>query len=325
MSARKSWDIQSRPKQAAPKAPAKQVRVPVDMPVPVVRPVPAPRRAAPEPVVQVRRSPAKSAVIPQKGRLADRRKTARRARLKAYAVVFGTLAAVALAATWLSPVRIQAVEVSGPGADLARPIAIAALDGSYAFLVPRDSTFFYPEQEIRSEILAGDPSIAAVSIRRSSLNALSISTSERAAAALWCGESAASSSTCFLTDSEGLLFAEADTASSTAAVPKIYAQLAEGGPPVGSRIEQAYRLRDILKFLRAIEGLGIDVAHVTLAGDEAEIRAEVGTRLVYVIGAEEEAASTAASALPPLDIPSGAYDYVDLRFPGKAYAKRFGE
>lgn len=244
--------------------------------------------------------------------------------------MLGVLTVIVLIALWQRPLRIQTVVATGPASGTAEEVARDELRGTYAFLIPRSSTFFFPEQQIRARVLAADPGIAAVSLRRTSFTSLSVVTSGRAASFLWCGELPDSGSPCYPADAQGLVFAAADLTVSTSSpsLPRLHAPLAEGADasnPAGARIAHADNLMNVLKLVRAIESLGIDVAYTTLAGDEAELRTAYGTRLRYVIGREEEAAATAASALPPLDIPSGTYEYVDLRFPGKAYAKRFGE
>lgn len=285
------------------------------------------RRATSEPVAAVRRSPKAVSVAPR-GRLADRRKNARRARLIALVLAAGILSILFLIASWLTPLRIQSVTASGPNAEGAQAIAQDQLGGSYAFIVPRDSTFFYPESGIREAVLGAYPDIAAISLRRSSFTSLALTTVPRSASALWCGEmpNTATTTGCYALDPHGLIFGTAQISTSSPSVPRLYGPITgDVMSPVGSSISHAAAFMDILRFVRAIEGLGVDVAYTVLTADEATLHAEVGTRLLYVVGNEKEAASTAAAALPPLDIPSGAYDYVDLRFGGKAYAKRFGE
>jgi hypothetical protein len=201
-----------------------------------------------------------------------------------------------------------------------RAIAIAALEGTHGYALPRDSLFLLPTDAIRARVLAEHPDIEAVSFEVYGTDRLAVATHSRAAAFLWCGESPDAPGPCYGANAEGLVFAPAgDSASST--MLRAYGAL-EGEGPEGARIAYASGIPDALRLVKALQTLGADVDSFAFRGDEADARTRAGTRITYVIGREAEAAGIAASVFPQLSLNDGSIDYVDLRFAGKAYFRR---
>lgn len=309
---------------------------------------PKSRASAREP--EARPAPARPAK-PAKGRLRDRRRRARKAVWITLLVLVLVLAAASLYALWLPQLRVQEVAANGPNADAVESIARQQLAGAYGFVIPRDSIFFFPQQDIREAALAQHPDIAAVSISRTSFSSIALTAVPRAKAFLWCGvsvDTAFAEGTCFEADSQGLIYSMAgsetdtasvasagETASTTVATPvlngdlRVFApldtELGEGQSPVGAHVVQAWAVPDALRFVRAIETLGVPVSSLALRGDEADLWLDGSTRITYVLGREASAATLAMSVIPTLDLTDGSIQYLDLRFNGKAYVKRYGE
>jgi len=252
---------------------------------------------------------------------------------KAFVVVVLVLIALGIAAffyiAWLPAFRIASVTASGPHAEEAKIIAARTLEGTHAFVLPRNSLFFIPEGDVRANILVEHPDIEAVSISASGLTELSITTLPRAEAFVWCGASPElADGQCYSANAEGLIFAlVAPEVASTSEALRIYAAIEgqEGSTPVKARIGYASRIPEALRFIKAMQSLGANVFSVSLRTDEADLYTEAGTRITYVLGREQEAAGIAASVFPQLSLNDGSVSYVDLRFSGKAYFKRVGE
>lgn len=252
---------------------------------------------------------------------------------KAFFVVVGVLVLVLIAAffyiAWLPAFRIESVTATGPRAEEAKVSAERTLQGTYAFVLPRNSLFFIPESDIRAHILAAHPDIEAVSISAAGLTSLSITTLPRAEAFVWCGAvRELSDGTCYSANAEGLIFAPlSPEIASTSQALRIYAAIeGQGGEtPVKARISYASRIPEALRFIKAMQTLGANVVAVSLRTDEADLYTDAGTRITYVLGREQEAAGIAASVFPQLSLNDGSVSYVDLRFSGKAYFKRASE
>lgn len=294
MSARKSFDVRRERKAPEPE------------------PAPARRRR-----IRVPKTPLK-----------ERRRQARKRALVALALVVSVLLVLILIGLWQTPVRIQRVEASGATPDALVALAKQQLWGTYGYVLPRNSIFIFPEDDIRKAILAAHPEIAAVSIARSSFTSLTISPTARTSALLWCGHERTPEATCYETDAEGLVFMQADAARVTQPGElKIYGALEEGdaASPVGARVSQAERIPEALRLVKTLRGLGASITVLQLRGDEADLLLESGTRLTYVLGKEEQAAALAAASFPTLALADGSIEYIDLRFERKIYVKRFGE
>lgn len=252
---------------------------------------------------------------------------------KAFGIVVLVLIALAVAAffyvAWLPAFRVASITASGPHAEEAKVIAARTLEGTHAFVLPRNSLFFIPERDVRANILVEHPDIEAVSISASGLTELSITTLPRAEAFVWCGASPElADGQCYSANAEGLIFAPvAPEVASTSEALRIYAAIEgqEGDTPVKARIGYASRIPEALRFIKAMQQLGANVVSASLRTDEADLYTEAGTRITYVLGREQEAAGIAASVFPQLSLNDGSVSYVDLRFSGKAYFKRASE
>lgn len=101
--------------------------------------------------------------------------------------------------------------------------------------------------------------------------------------------------------------------------------LNDGASPVRAHVVSPGRIPDALRFVDAVRELGAPVRALAIRDDEADLWVSGSTRITYILGHEKEAASLASSALPTLTLTDGSIQYVDLRFSGKAYVKRYGE
>jgi coproporphyrinogen III oxidase len=197
---------------------------------------------------------------------------------------------------------------------------------------------------MREAVLASQPEIVALSIRRTSFSSIALMGTPRTKAFIWCGatiDTGFAEGGCFESDAEGLVFRQAgvntstvvlttgDETPATAGDLRIFAPLdrevGEGGSPIGARIVNHEAIPDALRFVKAIRSLNVPVSALALRGDEADLWLSGPTRITYVLGSEEMAAQLAASVVPTLDLTNGSVQYVDLRFSGKAYVKKHGE
>lgn len=306
MSAKRAFDVTRKPVTQAPKA--------------------APRKAPARPATSARPKPKPS--------LRARREAARSRRTGLIFFVIALIIGAFIYGLWRPEVRISEVHGANiPDADGAAALVKKTIAGSYFMVLPRDSIFFYPEKEVRAALIAEYPSLSTVSITRDSFSSLHLKGTGRQTAFYWCGESAdsfsVSSASCYEADADGLVFARAEAlapdATSSSPMLRIYAPLEGGGTtyPLKGKVTGAGSLANLLKFITAVKKLGVPVLSTSLQGDEAELFVTPQTRIKYVLGNEEEAARNAQAAFPTLNLLDGSIEYVDLRFSGKIYLKRY--
>lgn len=234
---------------------------------------------------------------------------------------------------WRPEVRVSDIRTSGvPDEALAKAGAQEVLRGTYIGVFPRDSIFFYPEHEVRDAVLNTFPSLVTVRVVRDSFTALSIEGERRTASFYWCGESAEQFSMteelCYEADKEGFVFARVQGtqhSGSTTPMLRIYAPLepGAGADPIRRVVVGAVYLPNLLEFTEAIKAFGVPVLSTFIEGDEAELFVTPTTRIKYVLGKEEEAIKNAEAGFKDLNLLNGSIEYVDLRFDGKLYVKRY--
>ncbi|MBU2103856.1 hypothetical protein KKD81_03155 [Patescibacteria group bacterium] len=317
MSAKKSWDIAPRAKPAAARPAARSMRD--------IQSKPKPATAVPASTRNVTIARGAQAKKEKRTPLKKQRSKKR----KFFIIALSVLLAVAIAGIfyvlWLPVFRMHEVHVTGAHAEEVKVITQRQLEGSHLFIVPRNSLFFIPEDDIRSAVLDAHPDIEALSISADGLTTLTLAVAGRAEAFLWCGESLELPSPfCYETNAEGLIFAVSEAQASTTPALKVYAPVegVEGDTPLRSHVVYASRIPDALKFVKAMQQLKASVVSVVIRGDEADLYTTANTRITYVLGQEQEAAITAASIFPQLNLNNGSIEYVDLRFSGKGYFKR---
>lgn len=242
-------------------------------------------------------------------------------------VVLVLLSGIGIFILWRPEVRISTLEVpESVESDALQALAKEALKGTYGYVIPRDSFFFYPEQEIRARILDAFPHLAAVDVERTGFSSLSIETLPRVAAFVWCGEPSALGSTgpCYYADAEGFVFALSEGTDTS--LVSVFASLTQDEThtsfPIRATVEGVPSLPDVLRFVHEVNELGVPVASIAIRGDEADLFVLPSTRITYVIGKEEEAQKNAQAAFGSLSLTDGTIEYVDLRFEGKVYLKR---
>lgn len=199
------------------------------------------------------------------------------------------------------------------------------LEGRTHHILPKDSIFFFPEEEISQRLLDAYPRIKEIRISRDGFNAISVETTNRESAFVWCGTPDESISSCYETDETGVIFKEYfQVGSSTQLLVHAYIDTASTTEtyPLRARVIGYEHLPAVLAFIQTIEALGTPIPEASIRGDEIDLFAESGTRITYVLGTEERAIKDARASLPSLNLMDGSLLYVDLRFPGKVYVKR---
>lgn len=210
---------------------------------------------------------------------------------------------------------------------LIKSIAERTITGNYFGIVPRDSIFFFPEGEIRKNILTADNFIAAVSISRNNFSTIIIETDIRVPIARWCGLSPAQVEDyqCHFFDSGGFIFATFSPIMPTINTFRLYSPIVGNVlEPLGATISNIDRISVVFDFARNIANLGSHVESIVVRDGEVDNLLSSGTRITYVLGNEQNAFTALASVKDNIDLnlADGSIEYVDLRFGDKVYMKR---
>ncbi len=234
---------------------------------------------------------------------------------------------------WQPAVRVQKVEVNTEnGGDQIELLTRHDLQGSYLFIIPKDSIFFYPEATIEKDILSLRPDIASASVHRSGFSSLSVQTVSRIPAYWWCGDdrSDGNETSCYEADWAGFVFLPVpETDFALSSLTRIYVPLTTAAGtaayPLTSTLTNATAIPEIFALTKEIKSLGAVVTGIRIHSDEVSLYTSSGTYVTYLLGHEKEALSLLTAALPSLSLTDGSVEYLDLRFDGKIYIKKKGE
>ena len=257
-------------------------------------------------------------------RLAERRRQSRRRGWIAFGVILAILLGALLWILQQGAVRISKVQVFGGDESLSL-YATSAMQGNYFGIIPRDSIVFFPEDSIRSNIVAAHPEIAAVSLFRKGMDGLTIKIDNRTPVARWCGLSPTEGveAYCYFFDVKGYIFATAATTTPTLNSFVVYAPLVNDTlEPLRATLVHAADLPSVFDFARQLSTFGSSVSSIVFIADEVSLHLVSGTRIAYVVGNEQNAFTALVSAKANLNLADGSIEYVDLRFDGKVYVKR---
>jgi len=318
MSAKKSWDVERK--------------VPV---APAAPPVRTPKTERPK-----RQKPPKAEKVPKRKKERSVTKPARtneplkvrraRARTIFYSVVavIGILSIAGLFfAAWSPVLRVQEVHAEGLHAEEITAEARNELSGTYFYIIPRNSLFFLPVGSIRNRVLREHADVVAVSVHASGLQGITVVSSPRSTAFLWCGVvRTAPKDNCYEVDTDGLIFSKLDSVLDPSIQSKflhVYTDV-EGDAldPIRSHVSYASAIPNALRLAKALKTLQANILELTLHNDEADFYTSGDTRITYVIGKEDASATLAASVFPTLHLNDGSVEYVDLRFDGKVYLRK---
>ncbi len=255
---------------------------------------------------------------------------ARRRRLRVIwaSVVLGFTLAILVGVvgfSWTPYARINTVEVVGASsvdAAAVQDTVLKATRGTYGYVFAKNNIFLYPRENIEKGLLASYPVFGEVEIQHSGLHTLVVAITERTAVALWCGESVASSSACFLLDSSGVSYTPAADFSGQTYV-KYYGHVSNVPPQFVTppQFKEIYATAEALR----TQARGETPTQVEVKNTEVHITFESGFKLFYSSldnGASVlERLSLAMQAEPFVTKKLFDFEYLDLRFGDKLYYK----
>lgn len=242
------------------------------------------------------------------------------------------LIAMLAAGSRLPILRITAVEVEGARA--VDPAAVEqfiwkTLAGSYFYLFSKQAALLYPKQTLVNGLLAEIPAIEVVTIATQNRKTLVVSIIERQPAALWCGESIASSSPCFFIDQNGFVYAPAPEYSGDAYKKYYGALVVAGTAPAGQFLP-----RDAFRSLTALvstlqKQIPLMLSYISIEKNK-DVRMVFAGGFTLLVPLDTDNAATVERLTLALTAPVFEkhtlrdLEYLDLRFGDKLYYKLKG-
>jgi hypothetical protein len=264
----------------------------------------------------------------------SRLRARRRKRLKLYiALVSGGAVFVVggfIALLWAPFWRVSQVSVSGASAvPLAsiQQVASQALAGRAGLIFPKNNILLYPKQGIQQTLLQQFPTLASASVADENLHSIKITVAERQPAALWCGDSIATSSACDYMDASGFVFAPA-AHYSAGAYQEYFGVLATSSPGGVGQYLAPGQLHSLVALVGAIAAKVPNDSFVGLwveQDGDAHLMFASGFTVLFNSGDDTGDVFSRFSAGLTADVFASHalsdFEYLDLRFGQKPYYK----
>lgn len=266
--------------------------------------------------------------ILKRSREMERRRYKRRRLVLALSLsvlVGGALIVVNLNTFAIKSILVRGTE-SFPSGDIEL-LAREGTRGSYFYLVPRASIFFYPRAQLTSAIQDLSSRIASVRMHVTTKRILVIDVTERAPRYLWCGGGTASSTEtrdkngCLYLDANGFAFAHAFNAKG---LPYPVFIIGTSTPTLERAALGPLTFTPLARF---VDTLAPDVERVDVHDERSEIFTKTGYRLIVNTFTDFGAAQRNLAimlARPEVreklshgEVP----EYIDLRVPEKVFYK----
>lgn len=231
-------------------------------------------------------------------------------------------------------VRISDVSVQGAKTISKETISSMVEDmlaGAYAFVIPRNSTFFYPKETIEDTLYETFPHIKEVDIARDGFSGLSVAIAEYEGYALWCGEwydgTYDSTEQCYFVDGDGYIFKKAED-TETEGFVKYYGSLPESRNPIRQYVHLQNDFKELRNFLELLDTVAFEPVALFWNPDEdyivylqqgGELRISMFDDLTKVF---ESLQAVFVSDAFKAGVASGEpLQYIDLRFQDRVLFK----
>lgn len=240
---------------------------------------------------------------------------------------------------WQPAVRIGKIVVAENGSLSRDELSASAqrmIAGTYAFMIPRDSVFFYPRNAIRERIYAEFPAVRSVRVHTEGLTALSLSIVERKPTAIWCGEDhdapkGRSGENCYFMDEAGFLFRKAPELSEYVYLIAYGALNDRKSEIIGSRFQDPAALAFLARVRALLAQANVPTTEFrALPHGDYKLILQEGGEIIFNESQEPgtlvlDLSAAAEAEVGKLSDPRvrSRIRYIDMRFDGKAYISLF--
>jgi cell division septal protein FtsQ len=265
----------------------------------------------------------------------DLPRTNLRERRRKKRIVLGGLAVVAVllfvsivaGVTWLPFMRVNAVVVTGLKTIQVQQVqkfTLSEVAGTYGLIFAKSNILLYPRGTIEEDLIRQFPALATAQVRAENFHTLSITVTERSPSALWCGESTSSSTSCYLLDKTGTVYAPAVVYSGDA-YQKYFGPITGGNLPRQFLTPAEFHaLLVLIDSLQKKQNLSMQSISVDAVND-VRVTFTNGFTLIFALESNTgdlfERFSLALSSDVFVKHSLSDFAYLDLRFGDKLYYK----
>ncbi len=236
----------------------------------------------------------------------------------AFVLVIGVLLGLRHESILIKDIHVEGHKVLEE--DDVRAIVMKELEGSYGFIIPRASAFFYSKSDIQDALMTIHKRVKIVHVDRTSLTALTVRITEREPAALWCEDDEVP---CYFMDAAGYVFAESPIYSGS-----VYVLFKKGlisDTVIGSQYMPEDEFTLVTTFIATLTRLSLSTRSFDVGADEYTLHLTEGGKIHFVRGGDLDSVLLALETTLMSESfkkhSLSELDYLDLRFSNKAVVK----
>ncbi|MBX4199896.1 hypothetical protein KW790_00325 [Candidatus Parcubacteria bacterium] len=245
-------------------------------------------------------------------------------------VVLLTLILVApLLALRSKRLQIVKVEVKGNNAVKSEDVGNLVskdLEGSFAFVIPKSSTLFYPEKKIKADLLSSFPRLSAATLALKGTHTISVSLEERSPVAIYCKDVSNRNEpqSCYFMDDSGFIFS--DAAVFSGGIYPVFTSQPLLQKPMGQSLVSKEEFKVLMKIWADIIKLDLSPKYISRVNDEYSMGLASATNILWKSSQDESEFISNLDSFLHSSKTAGATQldnlvYIDLRFTNKVFYK----
>lgn len=202
----------------------------------------------------------------ESSKFAEKRRKKLIGRIVIFILIVAVILGLAVLVLRIPFIQISTIEVVGADpaiVDQVNEVTKQNLLDSYLKVIPKSNIIFYPEDEIRKDLVSNFKNIKSISIKRGGLSSLKITIHDREKAIIVCdgfrGEIENVDQKCFFADKSGYVFSKlaSSTAVSSDNYMRYYVFGDKGGKIVGTSFMDTLKFAEVNKFVEGSIKSGI--------------------------------------------------------------------
>jgi hypothetical protein len=230
-----------------------------------------------------------------------------------YFICVGAILLVAILLLRLPYIQIASVEPKE-----FEETVLSVMNGSYAYIIPKSNSFFYPKDEIVAAVASAHKEADNIRVSRKNFSTIEIIVAERAPAAIVCEgfREEDEIDECFFADTEGYVYGTSP-GFSDGVYPRYYVSLGSATVSPGTYFLDSAVFKDLQRSIASVKDSGVVTLGTLISGDgsyELYIKNPDQSTAVVYFDSRTPFEDTMSNLVTFLENKKESFNYINLRF-----------